>query len=49
MRTAQASSVVVSAGELVASLTMFALVYLLLFVMFVMLFVKIVKKGPAAS
>jgi cytochrome d ubiquinol oxidase subunit I len=49
MKTAQASSVVVSKGELAASLTMFALVYLLLLVMFVMLFVKIVKQGPAGE
>lgn len=46
MKTAQAASVVVSAGELVFSMAMFTLIYLLLFVMFVMLFVKIVKKGP---
>ena len=49
MRTARASSVVVSKGELAASLTMFALVYLLLLVMFVMLFIRIVKQGPEAS
>ncbi len=49
MKTADAASVVVSAGEIVFSLVMFALVYLLLFVMFVRLFVKIVKQGPAAS
>ncbi len=49
MRTAQASSVVVSSGELIASLTMFALVYLLLFILFVTIFVKIVKQGPAGE
>jgi cytochrome d ubiquinol oxidase subunit I len=49
MKTANASSVVVSAGEIVFSLIMFFLIYLLLFVMFVLLFVKIVKQGPAAS
>lgn len=49
MKTAAAASVVVSAGELLFSLAMFALVYLLLFVMFVMLFVKIVRQGPEAS
>lgn len=46
MKTAQASSVVVSSGELVFSMLMFALVYLLLFIMFIMLFVRIVKQGP---
>jgi cytochrome d ubiquinol oxidase subunit I len=49
MKTASAASVVVSAGEIAFSLVMFSLVYLLLFVMFVRLFVKIVKQGPAAS
>lgn len=49
MRTAQASSVVVSKAELAASLTMFTLVYLLLLIMFVMIFIKIVKQGPEAS
>ncbi|MEE9910181.1 MAG: cytochrome ubiquinol oxidase subunit I [Deltaproteobacteria bacterium] len=49
MKTAAASSVVVSAGELLFSLAMFSLIYLLLFVMFVLLFVKIVKQGPEAA
>ncbi|HBL53276.1 MAG TPA: cytochrome ubiquinol oxidase subunit I [Syntrophaceae bacterium] len=49
MKTAHASSVVVSAGEIAFSLIMFFLIYLLLSVMFVFLFVKIVKQGPAAS
>jgi cytochrome bd ubiquinol oxidase subunit I len=49
MKTANAASVVVSAGEIAVSLVMFSLIYLLLFVMFVMLFMKIVKQGPAAS
>ncbi len=49
MKTAKASSVVVSAGEIAFSLVMFSLVYLLLFVMFVRLFVKIVKQGPAGE
>lgn len=48
MKTADAASVVVSAGEILFSLIMFGLIYTLLFVMFVMLFLKIVKKGPAA-
>ncbi len=49
MKTSQGASVVVSAGELVFSLLMFSLVYLLLFIMFVMLFLKIVRKGPAST
>jgi cytochrome d ubiquinol oxidase subunit I len=48
MKTADAASVVVSAGQILFSLIMFGLIYTLLFVMFVMLFVKIVKQGPAA-
>lgn len=48
MKTANAASVVVSAGEIIFSLVMFFLIYLLLFVMFILLFVKIVKQGPAA-
>ncbi|MEI6609059.1 MAG: cytochrome ubiquinol oxidase subunit I, partial [Deltaproteobacteria bacterium] len=47
MKTANAASVVVTSGEIVFSLIMFSLLYLLLAIMFVMLFVKIVKKGPA--
>lgn len=49
MRTAHASSVVVSAGEIAFSLVMFFLIYSLLAVMFVFLFVKIVKQGPAGE
>ncbi len=48
MKTADAASVVVSAGEITFSLLMFFLIYLLLAVMFVKLFVKIVKGGPEA-
>jgi cytochrome d ubiquinol oxidase subunit I len=48
MKTADAASVVVSAGEIAFSLIMFFLIYLLLAVMFVKLFVKIVKEGPEA-
>jgi cytochrome d ubiquinol oxidase subunit I len=48
MKTADAASVVVTAGEIVFSLFMFFIIYLLLAVMFIKLFVKIVKKGPAA-
>ena len=46
MKTADGVSGVVSKGELIASLMMFCLIYLLLFAMFLMLFFKIVKKGP---
>ena len=49
MKTAAGTSVVVSAGHLIFSLLMFSAIYLLLFVMFVLLFVKIVKQGPATS
>jgi cytochrome d ubiquinol oxidase subunit I len=48
MKTAAAASVVVTAGEIVFSLIMFCLIYLLLAVMFVKLFIKIVKDGPEA-
>ena len=48
MKTANAASVVVSAGEIVFSLIMFFIIYLLLSIMFVKLFVKIVKDGPEA-
>jgi len=48
MKTADAASVVVSAGEIAFSLLMFFLIYLLLAVMFVKLFIKIVQEGPAA-
>ena len=47
MKTADAASVVVSAGNIMFSLVMFSLIYLLLLIMFVMLFLKIVRKGPA--
>ena len=46
MKTADAASVVVSAGDVAFSLLMFFLIYLLLAVMFVKLFIKIVQKGP---
>lgn len=48
MKTADASSVVVSANYILISLIAFSLIYLLLFIMFIFLFLKIVKKGPAA-
>ncbi len=48
MKTSQSASVVVSAGEITFSLVMFALIYLLLAVIFLKIFIKIVQKGPAA-
>lgn len=48
MKTAGASSVVVTGGEIMFSLVMFFLIYLLLAVMFVKLFINIVQKGPEA-
>jgi len=48
MKTANAASVVVSAGEILFSLVMFTLIYTLLFTVFVLLFLKIVRQGPAA-
>ena len=48
MKTAKAASVVVTSGEIAFSLIMFFLIYLLLAIIFIMLFVKIVKKGPVA-
>jgi cytochrome d ubiquinol oxidase subunit I len=48
MKTTNAASVVVTSGEIMFSLLMFCLIYLLLTVMFIKLFVKIVKEGPEA-
>ena len=48
MKTADAASVIVTAGEIAFSLVMFFLIYLMLAVMFIKLFIKIVQKGPAA-
>ena len=48
MKTSDAASVVVSAGEITFSLIMFFLIYLLLAAMFIKIFLKIVQKGPAA-
>ncbi|MBN1380587.1 MAG: cytochrome ubiquinol oxidase subunit I [Deltaproteobacteria bacterium] len=47
MKTADAASVVVSKGEILFSLIMFSLIYTLLFVVFVLIFWKIVRQGPA--
>ena len=47
MKTSDAASTVVSAGEILFSLAMFTLIYTLLFAVFLLIFLKIVKKGPA--
>lgn len=49
MKTADAASAVVSAEEILFSLAMFTLIYTLLFAVFLLIFVKIVKQGPAAA
>ena len=46
LRTSKAASVVVPAGQILFSLIMFGLIYLFLFIIFIKLLVKIVKKGP---
>ncbi len=46
LRTAEAASVVVPAGQILFSLVAFSLIYLLLFVIFVKILVKIINKGP---
>ncbi|MDZ7264772.1 MAG: cytochrome ubiquinol oxidase subunit I [candidate division KSB1 bacterium] len=47
LRTADAASVVVPAGQILFSLIMFGLIYLVLFIVFIKVLVKIIKKGPA--
>jgi cytochrome d ubiquinol oxidase subunit I len=46
LRTADAASVVVPAWQILASLIAFALVYSLLFAIFIVLLMKFIKKGP---
>ena len=46
MRTANVASPSVSAGEILASLIMFALLYSLMFVLWVYLLGKAIRKGP---
>ncbi len=46
LRTADAASPTVPAGEILFSLIMFSLIYTLLFVIFVFLLMKIIRKGP---
>jgi len=49
MRTADAVSRVVSAGQILASLILFTLVYLLLFVLFIYLLDQKIRHGPLAD
>ncbi len=46
MRTAKVASPSVSAGEILASLIMFAVVYSLMFVLWIFLLGKAIGKGP---
>ncbi len=48
LRTADAASVVVPAGQVLFTLLMFTLIYTLLFVVFVKLVLKTIRKGPEA-
>jgi cytochrome d ubiquinol oxidase subunit I len=47
MKTADAASVVVPAWQVLFSLIMFSVVYALLGIIFIKIFLKIVKQGPA--
>lgn len=47
LRTADAASVVVPAGQILFSLIMFGLIYLVLFIIFIKVLVKIINKGLA--
>ena len=49
MKTNKAISNVVPAGQILFSIIMFTLIYILLFVVFMKLFFKIVKKGPDSA
>jgi cytochrome d ubiquinol oxidase subunit I len=49
METAQALSVRVPAASIIFSIIMFFLIYLLLTVMFILIFMRIVKTGPAIN
>ncbi len=46
LRTADAASVVVSAGEVLFSLIMFSLIYLLLFTVFISVVIRLIRTGP---
>lgn len=49
MRTARAVSPVVSAGEILASLMMFVILYAMMFALWVFLIAKAVRKGPEVT
>jgi cytochrome bd ubiquinol oxidase subunit I len=49
LKTSQAASVTVTSGEVLFSLILFSLIYILLFIMFIRLLLKIIKKGPAGN
>jgi cytochrome d ubiquinol oxidase subunit I len=49
LKTADAASVVVPAGQILFSLLMFGVIYLLLFLVFLHLLLKFVRRGPEAS
>lgn len=49
LKTADAASKVVPAGQILFSLIMFALVYMLLFYVFIKVLKKIIKKGPEST
>lgn len=49
LRTADAASVVVPAGQILFSLIMFGAIYALLFVLFIAILLKIIRKGPAVE
>lgn len=49
LRTADAASVVVPAGQILFSLIMFGLIYLFLFTLFLHVLIKFVKQGPEAD
>ena len=49
MKTADSASVVVSSGDIMISLAMFSVVYTLLFVVFLLIFLKIIRHGPARA
>ncbi len=46
LKTADAASVVVPAGQILFTLIMFSVIYLLLFLVFMKIFLRIIKKGP---
>lgn len=47
MKTADSASVVVSSVDIMISLAMFSVIYTLLFIVFILIFLKIVRQGPA--